>query len=154
MSDATSDLVVDLPEVPKDQRVALAQQAWEESKGALSMRSAARTYGVGYSTLRDHINGAIPKVLAIQARQRLLVGEEECLRDWILQLASWGWPPRIEQLRGMAIELLKAKGDNKELGIHWTDAFLELYSILKSNFISGLDKERALAQDPSIVKAW
>ena len=88
MSDATSDLVVDRPEVPKDQRVALAQQAWEESKGALSMRSAARTYGVGYSTLRDRINGAIPKVLAIQARQRLLVGEEECLRDWILQLAS------------------------------------------------------------------
>ena len=54
----------------------------------------------------------------------------------------------------MAIELLKAKGDNKELGIHWTDAFLQRYPILKSKFISGLDKEPALAQDPSIVKAW
>jgi len=50
--------------------------------------------------------------------QRLSPVEEEVLRDWILKLASWGWPPRIDQLRGMAAELLKAKSDTKELGIH------------------------------------
>jgi hypothetical protein len=39
-------------------------------------------------------------------------------KDWCIQLAKWGWPPRICQLRTMAEELLRAKGDRKELSVH------------------------------------
>jgi hypothetical protein len=50
--------------------------------------------------------------------QRLTVGKEDALRDWILELASWGWPVRLEQLRGIVTELLLKKGDTKELSIY------------------------------------
>jgi hypothetical protein len=50
----------------------------------------------------------------------------------------------------MAIELLVAKGDTKDLGVHWTDQFLYRHPDLKTKFVSGLDKERAKAQDPEI----
>ena len=56
--------------------------------------------------------------------QRLTVAEEEAIRDWLLELSSWGWPVRVEQLRAMAIELLMEKGDTADLGIYWTTQFL------------------------------
>jgi DDE superfamily endonuclease len=40
----------------------------------------------------------------------------------------------------MAQELLEAKGDTKELGLHWTEQFLSRYPSLKSKFVRGLDK--------------
>ena len=54
----------------------------------------------------------------------------------------------------MAIELLQAKGDMEELGVHWTDSFLQRHPILKMKFVTGLDKERANAEDPTIIANW
>jgi hypothetical protein len=53
----------------------------------------------------------------------------------------------------MALELLKAKGDNEELGMHWSDTSIR-YPALKTKFVSGLDKQRALAQDLVSITAW
>ena len=50
--------------------------------------------------------------------QRLSPGEEKALVDWMLLLASWGWPMKVEQLRGMTTELLQVKEDIKEFGIY------------------------------------
>ena len=50
--------------------------------------------------------------------QQLSPGEEEALAGWMLLLAGWGWPVKIEQLCGMACELLQARGDTEELEIH------------------------------------
>lgn len=54
----------------------------------------------------------------------------------------------------MASKLLQAKDDIKELRIHWTEQFLKRYLILKLKFISGLEKDRVAAEDPTILKAW
>src|SRR5450432_3267524 len=54
----------------------------------------------------------------------------------------------------MAIELLRAKGDIEELGIHWTRSFLSQHPNLKKKFVVGLDKERSLAQNPDIITNW
>src|SRR5450432_953245 len=54
----------------------------------------------------------------------------------------------------MAIELLRAKGDMEELGIHWTTSFLSQHPDLKKKFVVGLDKERSLAQNPDIISNW
>ena len=86
--------------------------------------------------------------------QRLTVAEEEAIRDWLLDLSSWGWPIRVERLRAMAIELLVNKGDTEDLGIHWTEQYLDRHPQLKTKFMSGLDKERAEAQDPDIFQHW
>jgi hypothetical protein len=54
----------------------------------------------------------------------------------------------------MATELLVAKGDTADLGIHWTDQFLYRHPELRTKFVTGLDKERAKAEDPDIFKDW
>jgi hypothetical protein len=82
--------------------------------------------------------------------QKLSIVEEEAIRAWLLELSSWGWTLRFERLRAMATELLMAKGDTRDLGVHWTDHSLRRYPELKSKFVAGLDKERGEAQDPDI----
>jgi hypothetical protein len=47
----------------------------------------------------------------------------------------------------MAVDLLTEKGDMRDLGIHWTDQFLNRFLALRTKFVAGLDKERAKAQD-------
>ncbi len=94
------------------------------------------------------------KIEASQAMQRLSMDEEDAIPDWMLELTSWGWPVRVEKLRGMALELLKENGDTKKLRIRWTKQYMHRYPILKMKYISGLDKDRATAQDPIIIAHW
>ena len=47
----------------------------------------------------------------------------------------------------MAIELLAAKSDTEDLGVHWTEQYIHQHPQLKSKFVTALDKERAEAQD-------
>jgi hypothetical protein len=51
----------------------------------------------------------------------------------------------------MASELLLAKNDRKDLGLHWHDYFLSRYPALRKRFVKGLEKERALAEDPVTI---
>jgi helix-turn-helix, Psq domain/Tc5 transposase DNA-binding domain len=127
------NIIFDVSALDKPQRIALAHQAWKESKGQLSMRKAATKFGVSYSTLQDRIkNGAISKAEANQAMQRLSVREEQALRGWVLQVETSGDSPRIDQLRDVATVILRAKGDTKELGVHWTDSFFRRHPDLKA----------------------
>jgi len=109
---------------------------------------------VPQSTLQTRTKGVIPIKESNQAKRKLCIGEEEALRDWCIQLGKWGWPPRVCQLRTMALELLRAKSDKAELGIHWQEAFLSRFPDLKTKYIGGLDKNRFSAQNPIIIKDW
>ena len=61
---------------------------------------------------------------------------------------------KVEQLRGMACELLQTKDDTKELGIHWMKQFLKCHLILKSKYIIRLEKDHVVTEDSDIIKAW
>src|ERR1700730_6659090 len=136
--DIDSDIedVEDLPDLPKEVRIDLAHQAWTKEQGKRPILKLSQEFGVSYSTLYDRIHGAIPKALASQAMQRLSVPEEKAIRNWLLELASWNWPLRIERLRAMATELLVAKGDTADLGVHWTDQFLHRHPELRTKFVT------------------
>ena len=149
-SDYESELS-DSEELPLSDRIELAFHAWKANP-KLSIRKAHRQFGVSYTTLYGRIKGAKPRKEASQARQRLSVGEEEALQDWIIQLSNWGWPCQIFQLRAMAIGLLHQKSDMEELGLHWVQGFLKRHPTLKSRFVTGLDKERALAEDATVFQ--
>ena len=73
---------------------------------------------------------------------------------WAFLLNAWGWPPRIEQKHQLAIGLLEAKGDNKPLGTNWNQKFFKRHTEVKPVFASPLDKERANAQNPQLLKEW
>lgn len=91
----------DPPEIPLLERVDLAVQRWKnanagDANSTLSMRKAAKQYGVPRSTLDDRINGRVTTQIARQNRQKLTPEEELVVARWILRLQRWGWPPRVE----------------------------------------------------------
>jgi len=136
--------VFDVLALDKAERIALAHETWKNGNGQLSMRKTAARFGVSYSTLQDRIkNGAISKVEANQAMQRLSVREEDALKDWVLQMESSGDSPRIDQLRDVATVILRAKGDTKELGVHWTDSFFRRHLDLKTKVLTAHNRQRS-----------
>ena len=71
-----------------------------------SMRSAARTYGVPYGTLRGHPQGAKPRADAHSQEQILSVEEEKAIVRLCLTLDDRGHPLRGPVIKTFAISLL------------------------------------------------
>src|SRR5947207_1545554 len=69
----------DQPELPKDVRIGLSHKAWKDANGQLSMRKAARIFGISRTTLQGCINSAVSKAEACQERQRLCVTKKEVI---------------------------------------------------------------------------
>lgn len=111
-------------------RLKEAVQAYEEGEGSLSISQAARLYVVSKTTLYNRIHGRQDQALYGITKQRLTSEEEESTESWVLDIQSWGFSPRISQLREMAEELLQARGDYKELGVNWTSGFLTRHPML------------------------
>ena len=116
--DKDDSQILDFPKISYNKWLWLAQKTWKQSDSAISIAKAAIMHGIKKSTLWDCIKSATSKAEASQKMQRLSPEEEEALISWILLLASWGWPVKIEQLCDMASELLQARDDTKELGTH------------------------------------
>ncbi len=77
---------------------------------------AAKLCAVSKATLYRRINGCCDQVLYGISQRKLTTEEEESIKSWVLEIQSWGFPPRVDQLQEMAEQLLRAKGDYKELG--------------------------------------
>ncbi len=106
-------------ELSQEERITLAHARWNEASAANenpSQAKIARQYGIPTSTLWDRINGRKTAAARNQQFQRLSQEEEEAICAWILRLQAWGWPPRVEQVRSIAKELLIKKGDDKPVG--------------------------------------
>lgn len=145
-------------ELSREDRLELAHTAWLDAGGPrnkiLSIRKAAIQHGIPKSTLVDRINGRQSHSVAQEDRQRLSPGEEAAILAWVLRLQAWGWPPRVQQVRSMANELLLAKGDKKPIRPNWPQKFMTRHPEVKTAYIPPLDKERAMAQDPEILSGW
>ena len=87
-------------------KCSMAYRAWKDTGNTLSLWAIASKFQVSRTTLQGRAKGAIPKRESNAAKRRLCVREEEALKDWCIQLAKWGWPPRVCQLQTMATELL------------------------------------------------
>jgi len=144
-------------ELSQEERITLAQACWNEATAANqnpSITKIARQHGIPKSTLTDRINGRKAASVRNQHFQRLSPEEEAAICGWILRLQAWGWPPRVEQVRSIAAELLVKKGNDKPVGINWPQKFLKRHPQIKTAYIPPLDKERAMAQDPAILAGW
>ena len=115
-------------------------KAYEQAEGSLSITQAARLYVVLKAILYRKINGRRDQV-SYGIFKRRLTPEEESIKSWVLEIQSWGFPPRVAQLREMATELLQAKGDYRELG------FLDRHPTLQVKYSRTLDQDRFLAQN-------
>ncbi|KAL2039744.1 hypothetical protein N7G274_007603 [Stereocaulon virgatum] len=81
-----------------------------------SIRAIARIHGLVHTTVQRRSKGTLSNKDAHIIQQRLSPGEEAALREWILQLAEWGWPARVSKAKKMAEEKLHERKDSKPLG--------------------------------------
>ena len=139
-------------EISQKERLQLALEACKSNQK--SMRKVAKQYGIPKSSLHDRVNGKMTRKEEHQRRQKLNPQEELAIVNWLHRLQAWGWPSRIDQVREMAAELLKKKGDTQSLGIHWGQKFLGRHQQLKTAFVPSLDKKRAMSQDCQILDQW
>lgn len=138
----------------KQDRVQLAMTVYRNNDLKLPVRKIARQHGIAESTLRGRINGAKSYEVSHQQFQRLTFEQEEALADWILLMASWGWPPRVNQIRFMAMELLRSNQQDDDLRVNWIQRFLHRHTKLNSVFSQALNKERAATHNEDLINGW
>jgi hypothetical protein len=118
-----------------------------------SIRAAAERYGLSYETLRDRKRGARSRLASHEDQQCLTAQEELAIKRWILKIDSYGWPPKIDYVRHMALEFIRSHGNpSPKLGKNWITRYLDRHPDLASRFTNRLDKQRAFASNPLLLR--
>ena len=79
--------------------------------------------------------------------------EEEAITGFVLELASRGFPPSLNVVREMANKLLAARGAGV-VGNRWPQHFVDRTESLTTRFNRPYDYQRALCEDPVIIREW
>jgi hypothetical protein len=136
----------------QEARIILAIEAIRTSK-QLSCRAAAKIYNVPLSTLNARINGRTPRHDIRANSTKLTPIEEEVIIQYILDLDSRGFAPRLAGVEDMANLLLNSRG-GKYVGKLWAHRFVQRQPALKTRFNRVYDFQRALCEDPELIRGW
>jgi hypothetical protein len=71
----------------------------------------------------------------------------------ILDLDARGFAPTYAAVRDMAEKLLAAR-DAGQVGVHWARNFVKRTDALTTRFNRAYDRQRALCEDPVLIKTW
>src|SRR5689334_17619651 len=103
-------------------QVQLALQAMQNDS-KLSLRAAAKIYSVHHTKLSRRQRGRQSR-RDITANSRKLTNlEESVIVQYILDLDSKGFPPRLSGVEDMANRLL-AERDARRVGVNWASTFV------------------------------
>ena len=119
-----------------------------------SMRSSAEKFGIADSALRGRLKGRQTRVSGDLKMQVLTEFEEKAVARWCERLDEWGHPPRLEVVKGMAEAVVGRREKNRSLGKHWISRFLSRHPGLASKLSSRLDRQRAFASNPVVIKDY
>src|SRR6478609_1106650 len=133
-------------------RVLLALQALQKDP-KLSIRRAAKIYEVNRNTLSNRKNGRQSRRDTMANSRKLSKLEEETVLQYALDLDSRGFPCRISVIEDMANRLLAARNVSP-VGKHWAINFIQRHPELKSRYQRRYDYQRALCEDPTIIRNW
>jgi hypothetical protein len=79
--------------------------------------------------------------------------EEEVIIRHILDLDQRGFAPTYAAVRDMANHLLAARGVG-QVGVHWPRNFVKRTDSLTTRFNRAYDRQRALCEDPVLIRSW
>ena len=114
---------------------------------------AAITYNVPRSTLRDRRAGITSRRDCQANSKKLSKLEEEVITKHILDLDSRGFAPTLGAVRDMANKLLPGRGAG-QIGQHWLRNFVNRTPSLTTRFNRPYNRQRALCEDPEVIKPW
>ena len=118
-----------------------------------SNRRAAVIFNVTRSTLQNRRNGKPARRDCQPNSKKLTKLEEEVIVDHILDLDLRGFSPTYVAVRDMADRLLAARGAG-QVGQKWPANFVKRTDRLVTRFNRAYDRQRALCEDPVLIKSW
>lgn len=133
-------------------RIELALHAYQ-SHQISSLRRAAAAYSIPKSTLSDRINGITPHTNRRPGMAKLTATEEQTLIQYILDLDSRGFAPRLTEVEDMANKLLAAR-HRDPVGQCWAQRFIKRVPELKMAWNRAKDRQRIRQEDPEVINAW
>jgi hypothetical protein len=118
-----------------------------------SNRSAAVIYGVSEQTIRCRRAGKPAQRDCQPNSKKLTELEEEVIVGYILDLDQRGFAPTYAAVRDMADKLLAARGRG-QVGVHWPRNFVKRTDSLTTRFNRAYNRQRALCEDPVLIRSW
>jgi hypothetical protein len=116
-------------------------------------RPAAAIYSVAEATLRRRRAGIPARRDCQPNSKKLSLREEEVIISHILNLDTRGFGPTYAAVRDMADKLLAARGAG-QVGQKWPANFVKRTDSLKTRFNRAYDRQRALCEDPALIRSW
>jgi hypothetical protein len=102
----------------------------------LTIPEAAEMHGVAESTLRDRLKGKRSRQECRIDQQALTPAEENAIKGWIFKLDDWGFPPRHQYVKDMALDFIKSHGiQSPKLGKNWLTRFCHVTPTLHPSFV-------------------
>ncbi|KAJ0129330.1 Uncharacterized protein HZ326_27568 [Fusarium oxysporum f. sp. albedinis] len=133
-------------------RILLALHAYQNNPN-LGLKRAAKTYKVGYGTLWRRHNGIQSQRDTTPKSRKLSDLEEQIIVQFILDLDSREFPPRLRGVEEMANRLL-ADRNAPPVGKRWASNFVKRHDELKTRFFRRYDYQRAKCEDPAEIRKW
>jgi len=118
-----------------------------------STRRAATIFSVPKSTLIDRRAGKPARRDCQPNSKKLTQREEQVIVSYILDLDQRGFAPTYAAVRDMADKLLAARGAG-QVGVHWPRNFVKRTNSLTTRFNRAYDRQRALCEDPVLIRSW
>jgi hypothetical protein len=118
-----------------------------------SYGAAATAFNVNYRTLTLRAKGRAFRGETTPNSRKLTSTEEHTLIQYILNLDSRGFAPRLCEVADMADKLLGERG-GEPIGKHWAERFVTRSDELKTAFNRAKDRQRVLQENPESINAW
>ena len=130
-------------------RIQLALEAYRSDQFK-SLRRAAEAYNVPNSTLAYRASGRSFRPQTTPNCRKLSLTEEHTIVQYILDLDSRGFAPRLCEVADMADKLLDVRG-GEPVGMHWAERLVSRSDELKTAFNRAKDRQRSVQEDPQVV---
>ena len=116
-----------------------------------SICTTASTYDIPYGTLRDRLRGAQPSSEAHEKEQLPTQEGEESIVRFCETLDELGYLLQVKMVKAFAMSLLPPHWQ-RQIGKHWMTCFLNRHPPIAAKLSQCLDRQRANANDPAILK--
>ncbi|ENH70083.1 hypothetical protein FOC1_g10000802 [Fusarium oxysporum f. sp. cubense race 1] len=117
----------------------------------LSQHEAAQKHGMPQTTLSDRLRGIPPKSEVIHPGRLLSKSQEARLTTWILRQEALGYAPSHSQVRATVAALLRQKGRERPIGVHWLTRFVKRHPSIKSKIGKRQEASRFNCFTPTAV---
>ena len=141
-----------MPQKNDESQILLAIQAMQNDP-KLSARAAGKIYSVDHYKLSSRKQGVRLRRDITANSQKLSDLEETTIVQYVLDLDSRAFPPRLRDVEDMANNLCIAR-DASCVGLHWASNFVKRRPELKTHYNRKYDYQRALCEDPEVACGW